>query len=382
MHLLKNFFLLLCSHLSILFSRCYRKLGVSNIEPLYVFVDSFSAPVDAGRRTTDEMAEIIGRSYPVEKIDVSSGIQRVYCQIKKLNIHSNTIVYVRSPGYMVRLMLVELLLWTKLNIVYYTGDVYHLRLRSEAEFSGGSLTTTIKYFLYRYLEIFIWRYATCVLSPCLSEAEYVKEINENSFILPIRFFSITDLKNMKIQSASKDLVVVNFIFVGGYSHPPNRGAVFEIVENLMPKLTDEIPNCKCYIIGKGWDIDNYSSRHNVVFTGMVSDKELEGYLRNSHFMLSPLPFGAGVKGKVIEAMSHGIIVVTNYYGWQGINADFVEPLQSIEAQLDFIRSFVSDTEKFEAYKNAYVDFLVENYSDHVPVELHKNLMQTIISDKL
>ena len=88
--------------------------------------------------------------------------------------------------------IVELLLWTKLNIVYYTGDVYHLRLQSEAKFTGRSFKSFIKYFLYKYLEICIWKYATCVLSPCLSD--YFKKTNVN-FRFTNSFFSYFEIKN-------------------------------------------------------------------------------------------------------------------------------------------------------------------------------------------
>ena len=104
----------------------------------------------------------------------------------------------------------------------------------------------------------------------------------------------------------------------------------------------KIPKSRCFIIGKGWDAANYLDHHNVVFTGMVSDNDLDVYLNQSQFMLSPLPFGAGVKGKVIEGMSYGIIIVTNYFGWQGINADFAVPLETLEEQLEFIYNCIDN----------------------------------------
>jgi glycosyltransferase involved in cell wall biosynthesis len=49
--------------------------------------------------------------------------------------------------------------------------------------------------------------------------------------------------------------------------------------------------------------------------GYVPD--VEPYLRNARVFIAPLRFGAGIKGKIGEAMAHGVPVVTTSVGAEG-----------------------------------------------------------------
>jgi len=63
----------------------------------------------------------------------------------------------------------------------------------------------------------------------------------------------------------------------------------------------------------------------ITVTGYISEEELAAYYRRSRVAVAPLRFGAGLKGKVIEAMRFGIPVVTTPIGLQGLGraAEFV-----------------------------------------------------------
>ena len=56
----------------------------------------------------------------------------------------------------------------------------------------------------------------------------------------------------------------------------------------------------------------------VVVTGYVND--VTQYFRNCMCMVAPLVLGAGIKVKVLEAMSAGVPILTNDIGIEGINA--------------------------------------------------------------
>jgi glycosyltransferase involved in cell wall biosynthesis len=57
---------------------------------------------------------------------------------------------------------------------------------------------------------------------------------------------------------------------------------------------------------------------DVIVTGYTADLELETLYRSASVIVVPLRYGAGVKGKVVEALRFGIPVVTTSSGAQGL----------------------------------------------------------------
>jgi GT2 family glycosyltransferase len=106
------------------------------------------------------------------------------------------------------------------------------------------------------------------------------------------------------------------LFIGNLAHRPNDDAVLFFMREVYPRVRQKLPNVRLEIIG-----DNPSAaiavynRGEVRVRGYVSD--VEPYLRDARVFVAPLRFGAGIKGKVGEAMAHGIPVVTTSIGAEG-----------------------------------------------------------------
>ena len=83
-----------------------------------------------------------------------------------------------------------------------------------------------------------------------------------------------------------------------------------------PLLRAGLPNVRLDIIGDNPSaaIKAYNS-DDVRVRGYVPD--VEPFLREARVFIAPLRFGAGIKGKVGEAMAHGIPVVTTSIGAEG-----------------------------------------------------------------
>ena len=56
----------------------------------------------------------------------------------------------------------------------------------------------------------------------------------------------------------------------------------------------------------------------MIIEGFVTDEQLEQFYHQCRISLVPLRYGAGIKGKVIEAMRYGTPVVTTPTGAEGI----------------------------------------------------------------
>jgi glycosyltransferase involved in cell wall biosynthesis len=108
----------------------------------------------------------------------------------------------------------------------------------------------------------------------------------------------------------------DLLFIGNLAHRPNDDAVLFFMQEVYPWLRELLPNVRLDIIGDNpsaaiaaYDSDDVSVR------GYVPD--VEPYLRSARVFVAPLRFGAGIKGKVGEAMGHGIPVVTTSIGAEG-----------------------------------------------------------------
>lgn len=108
------------------------------------------------------------------------------------------------------------------------------------------------------------------------------------------------------------------LFVGTFNHKPNVDAIRWFTRHIFPKIVKQIPDIKFYIVGLSppATIKALKSK-NIIVTGYVSDKELESYYKKCRVVVAPLRFGAGVKGKIVEAMRYRVPVVTTEIGAEG-----------------------------------------------------------------
>ncbi|WP_291776714.1 glycosyltransferase family 4 protein [Luteibacter sp.] len=108
------------------------------------------------------------------------------------------------------------------------------------------------------------------------------------------------------------------LFVGGFGHPPNGDAVRWFIADVLPLLREKDPSIILHVAG---DIDEESRRSiehpGVIVHGRVAD--LRPLLASSLVSVAPLRFGAGVKGKVNQAMSHGLPVVLTEIAAEGMH---------------------------------------------------------------
>jgi glycosyltransferase involved in cell wall biosynthesis len=109
----------------------------------------------------------------------------------------------------------------------------------------------------------------------------------------------------------------SLIFIGGFNHPPNTDAILYFHNQILPLVRKKIPEVKLLVIGDSppEEIQKLQS-DSVNIVGYVP--ETKPYLDESYISIVPLRFGAGMKGKVGEALAHGLPVVTTSIGAQGM----------------------------------------------------------------
>lgn len=113
----------------------------------------------------------------------------------------------------------------------------------------------------------------------------------------------------------------NIFFIGNYSHGPNIQAAKECIEiyNLFQN-TETYKNLsqkpKLLIAGPNME-QSLSDNPNILFLGKIDN--LDTLYNEVQILLSPLYWGAGIKGKICDTAMRGVPVLTSDIGNEGIN---------------------------------------------------------------
>ncbi|WP_448102414.1 glycosyltransferase [Luteibacter jiangsuensis] len=100
----------------------------------------------------------------------------------------------------------------------------------------------------------------------------------------------------------------DLLFVGGYGHPPNADAMRWMATDILPALGEVDPDIRIYVAGEVPDSERRAlAAAGLVMLGKVPD--LAPLMNSVIASIAPLRFGAGVKGKINMAMSHGVPVI-------------------------------------------------------------------------
>lgn len=219
---------------------------------------------------------------------------------------------------------------TRAKVLYYGHDLHYLRLLAEHEHTQDAklLPQSEEY---KVLEQSIWRAADVVYYPSFSETAIVKALlpQARAHTVPLYFF---EDEGPAVGLAPRRRH--QLMFVAGFGHAPNVDAAVWLVREVLPSVKARIPDVELLLVGsKPTDEVKALAGGPVQVTGYVSDEALLEYYRSVGVAVAPMRFGAGVKGKVIEALHYGLPLVTTSVGMQGLDGlDEVIPV-SDDAQV-------------------------------------------------
>lgn len=149
------------------------------------------------------------------------------------------------------------------------------------------------------------------------EAEFIRSIVKNQNVIGIP--PAVDIYDKKL-SGYEEKKEFDIIFTGNLKSPHNIATIEFIFNNVF--TGDVHKRYSMIIVGDYFkpDIDSLiiPSFLDVTFTGIVDDVSF--YMKKSRILLAPIPFGSGIKLKIIDAMMSGVPVITNLIGIEGIPA--------------------------------------------------------------
>jgi len=109
----------------------------------------------------------------------------------------------------------------------------------------------------------------------------------------------------------------DLLFIGGYEHRPNVDAVRWFVAEILPRILLRLPDVVLHVIGSRPTEEVLAlASQSVRVVGYVPDPA--PYFEHARVFVSPLRYGAGMKGKIGQAMAFGLPVVTTSVGAEGL----------------------------------------------------------------
>ena len=110
----------------------------------------------------------------------------------------------------------------------------------------------------------------------------------------------------------------DLVFVGSYRHPPNVDAALWLARSIFPRIREKLPDIQLHLVGADAPsaITALGSLPGIQVRGHVPD--LDALLDVTRISLAPLRYGAGIKGKINQALSRGLPVVATSCAVEGM----------------------------------------------------------------
>ena len=249
------------------------------------------------------------------------------------------------------------------QVIVDSCDIHYLREMRKAEVEGDQehLGRAM-----RVREMELATYARSDLVLTVTEDEKQVLLKE----LPDLIVEVVPLVHDSVAQTPPFEARSGLLFVGYFVHAPNQDAMWFFVNDVFPLVRERLSGVKLYIVGGEPTPEVLAmAADDIEVTGFVP--ETEPYLNRCRVSIAPLRYGAGMKGKIGEAMMNGIPVVTTTIGAEGIGLENDVNALIVDSAEDFAEQVVrlyNDQGLWNSIVGNAKRHIDENYSTHVVSE--------------
>lgn len=338
-----------------------------------------------------------------------SGTKKMLCYLKSLNSKYNPVykygntltkeIYdqierelksLKSQGYKPNIVILE---WTSIllfidRVKRYFPDAKYVASEHDVTFLGkerkfqaaeGLINRRIKKASYRNIksrELSAISSCNLVVTQNQKDRLLLEQNGVSSDILGVIAPYYDRFPSSKRTPNNRDI-----IYYGAMNRVENSSSALWFIDNVLPNLSD--CNIRFIVIGNKPPkelLDRQNDR--VVVTGFVDDPA--PLFENSMCLVAPLLLGAGVKVKIIEALSAGIPVLTNDIGIEGIDArDGIEYFRCITAE-DYesvIRKMINEEIDSTQITNNAIEMIERSYDLKKSFSKYSNRVYSLIEEE-
>jgi hypothetical protein len=269
-----------------------------------------------------------------------------------------------------------------------TEDLHCLRLARQKAFKENRSFSTDDLLVEDVAKREIASILRCDIS--LMIAEYEMELLQTVFkidssllyYLPLLLESIDASTIQKLLSFEERN---NFVFIGNFLHEPNWNAVQYLKETIWPLIRKQMPEAVLQVYGAYPSqkvLQLHQPKEGFHIMGRANDAR--EVVKTARVVLAPLRFGAGIKGKLVEAMQCGTPSVTTTIGaesmcgdlpWNGFIAEDAQVFadKAIELYQEKTLWLKAQENGFQIIEKRYLKSLFENdFVKHI-LEVQINL---------
>ena len=151
------------------------------------------------------------------------------------------------------------------------------------------------------------------------------------YYLPFLVYEMSELDLLKLPLFKERK---SFVFIGNFLHEPNWNTVQYLKETIWPLIKKQFPEAVLEVYGAYPSqkvLQLHQPKNGFFIMGRAADAN--EIVKKARVVLAPIRFGAGLKGKLLEAMQCGTPSVTTTIGseamhanlsWNGFVTDYTE----------------------------------------------------------
>jgi glycosyltransferase involved in cell wall biosynthesis len=226
-----------------------------------------------------------------------------------------------------------------------TEDLHFLRTVRQNNFKSNKITKNTDFLTSEIAKREIASIYRCDLSLIISSAEM--RILQDVFkispqILIHTPFLFDKMPEQILETFPPFAERRHFVTIGNFRHEPNWDAVLYLKKIIFPMIRNVLPTAELHVYGS-YITQKAQELHNPKEGFFVKGRavEAEVVIKNARVLLAPLRFGAGIKGKLTDAMLFGTPSVTTSIGAEGMHNDLAWNGAIAEDENDFVETAIA-----------------------------------------
>lgn len=174
----------------------------------------------------------------------------------------------------------------------------------------------------------------CDVAVCIScfEESILRRLAPNK---QIHFVPIArDSVELSLDLVADEKEYVTLGFIGSFEHSPNLVSINHFIASVFPELAARFHGLKLLVAGKG------SSPHRVnsAVSCLGELPSVDEFYSKIDIAIAPLLFGAGQKGKVVEALAYGKPVIASSVAAEGFEDPILDLLHVADRLDEYVES--------------------------------------------